>query len=144
MSPDLQGCGVLQAYGVTDKGRVRPTNEDCFAVDEQLRLCVVADGMGGHRAGEVAARMAVDGVVDFVGHAMGRRDTEPADTWPYGYDRSVSEAGNLLRTAIQLANVKILQAAGGADELNGMGTTIVAAFVQGRRLSVAHVGDSRL
>ena len=56
----------LQAYGLTDKGRVRPTNEDCFAIHEELGLCVVADGMGGHNAGEVAARLAVDAVVDFV------------------------------------------------------------------------------
>ena len=126
----------LRAYGLTDKGRVRPTNEDCFAIDEALGLCVVADGMGGHNAGEVAARLAVDAVVDYV-----RR---PDVTFPFGVDPALSEAGNVLRTAILLANVQIREVAISSDVYAGMGTTIVAAQVTGGRLSVAHVGDSRL
>ena len=126
----------LRAYGLTDKGRVRPTNEDCFAIDEALGLCVVADGMGGHNAGEVAARLAVDAVVDYV-----RR---PDVTFPFGVDPALSEGGNVLRTAILLANVQIREVAISSDVYAGMGTTIVAAQVTGGRLSVAHVGDSRL
>jgi serine/threonine protein phosphatase PrpC len=126
---------MLQAYGISDKGRVRPTNEDCFAADEALRLCVVADGMGGHNAGEVAARIAVDAVVELV--------RDGADGWPFGVDPGLSDAGNLLRTAIYLANLRILETAIGAEEYEGMGTTIVAALVAGDRLSVGHVGDSR-
>jgi serine/threonine protein phosphatase PrpC len=144
---------VLRAYGLTDKGRVRPTNEDCFAIQEELGLCVIADGMGGHNAGEVAARLAVDAVADFVrersasllddrsASLSGERDT---DAWPFGYDPSLSADGNLLRTAIHLANVQILEAAISSNDYAGMGTTIVAARVAGGRLSVAHVGDSRL
>src|SRR5437667_6838571 len=98
MSPDLQGCGVLQAYGVTDKGRVRPTNEDCFAVDEGLRLCVVADGMGGRNAGEVAARIAVDAAVDFIA-GLHAGQPEHAAAWPLGFDPSLSRSGNLVRPA---------------------------------------------
>ena len=60
---------MLRADGVTDRGRIRPTNEDCYGIDVELRLCVVADGMGGHRAGEIASRMAVDVVVDYVGRS---------------------------------------------------------------------------
>jgi len=126
---------VLQAYGITDKGRVRPTNEDCFAADEALRLCVVADGMGGHNAGEVAARIAVDAVVELVRDGAAGR--------PFGADPALSDAGNLLRTAIYVANARILETAIGAEEYAGMGTTIVAALVAGDRLSVGHVGDSR-
>ena len=172
---------MLRAYGLTDKGRVRPTNEDCLAIREELGLCVIADGMGGHNAGEVAARLAVDAVVEFIGErcarpeparetsrsaegakAAGEREAlrlaahpEPvegraprsgqADTaWPFGDDASLSVDGNLLRTAVYLANVQILETAISADRYAGMGTTIVAARVSGRGLSIAHVGDSRL
>ena len=130
---------MLRAYGVTDKGRVRPTNEDCFGIHDRLPLCVVADGMGGHNAGEVAARIAVDAVVDFL-REQGTED----DAWPFGFDPSLSEAGNRLRTAIHVAHVRILETSATAREYLGMGTTVVAALVCGARLSAAHVGDSRL
>lgn len=134
---------MLRAFGISDKGRVRPTNEDCFAIEEALGLCVVADGMGGHNAGEVAARMAVDTVVDYVR----TRSAAPSDAhgaWPFGFDAGISVEANVLRTAIHLANIHILEAAIGADTYAGMGTTVVAARVSGGRLTVAHVGDSRL
>jgi len=131
---------LVRAYGLTDKGRVRSTNEDHFAVDERLPLLVVADGMGGHNAGEVASHVAVDAIVGFVADAR-----EPTfDTWPFGFDRSLSDEGNVLRTAVHLANTRVLEIAGTAEEYAGMGTTVVAAIVRGDRLSVAHVGDSRL
>ncbi len=130
---------VLRADGVTDKGRVRPTNEDCWAFDEARNLCVVADGMGGHQAGEVAARIAVDTVVRFLAS-----DTTAVADWPFGYDPSLSFSGNRVRTAIHLAHVQVLQAAVASNRYSGMGTTIVAAFVDGNRLCVGHVGDSRL
>jgi len=126
---------VLLAYGRTDKGR-RPTNEDCFTIQAELGLCVIADGMGGHNAGEVAARLAVDAVVEFV------RSSDR--TWPFGYDAALSVEGNVLRTSVHLAHVRILEAASSLNGCAGMGTTIVAARVVGGRLSVAHVGDSRL
>ena len=149
----------LQAYGLTDKGRVRPTNEDCFSIQEELGLCVIADGMGGHNAGEVAARLAVDAVVDFVQErslsanrraslslraTSGQAGEPDASAWPFGFDPSLSADGNLLRTAIHLANVQIREAAISSHDYAGMGTTIVAARVAHGRLSVAHVGDSRL
>jgi protein phosphatase len=140
---------VLRAYGCTDKGRIRPTNEDCFAIDTALGLCVVADGMGGHNAGEVAARIAVDMVVDVVGEREARRSAEGAKAarldWPLGYDDAVSPDANVLRTAIQLANLQILEAGMTTNAHAGMGTTIVAARVAADgRLAVAHAGDSRL
>jgi protein phosphatase len=128
---------VLQAWGFSDKGTVRPTNQDRFAIDESLRLCVIADGMGGHNAGEIAAHTAVDAVLDVV------RDKERLG-WPFGVDPSLSEAGNLIRTAIHLANMQVLEQAGRSSAYAGMGTTIVAALVVDGRMSVGHVGDSRL
>ena len=68
-----------RAYGVTHTGRIRESNEDCFALDEDLQLYVVADGMGGHNAGEVAARLAVDSIVEFIRETSGPR--------PFGADR---------------------------------------------------------
>ena len=78
---------MLRAFGVTDRGRIRPTNEDCFGIDPALELCVVADGMGGHNAGEVASRIAVEAVLDYVAN------NAVTTTWPYGYDDVVSERG---------------------------------------------------
>jgi protein phosphatase len=136
---------VLRAYGLSDKGRIRPTNEDCFAVQEELGLCVVTDGMGGHNAGEVASRLAVDAVVDYVGRRGGNlSDERRPGAWPFGFDPSLSAGGNLLRTAILLADMQIREAAVASHDYAGMGTTIVAARVTEGRLSVAHVGDSRL
>jgi PPM family protein phosphatase len=131
---------VLRAFGLSDKGRIRPVNEDCFAVDEELGLCVVADGMGGHKAGEIAAQLAIEAVVDVVRSAT---PANGAQAWPFGYDASLSDDGNLLRTAVHVASTQVLEAAS-TDELAGMGTTIVAVRVAGGRLAVAHAGDSRL
>jgi PPM family protein phosphatase len=137
--------GVLRAHGVTDKGRVRQINEDCFLVDESLRLCVIADGMGGHNAGEVAARLAVDAVGEHIREALATPgDAEDTGAWPFGFHTRFSRAGNILRTAIHIANVQVLETALATQECSGMGTTIVAALLVGDTLSVAHVGDSRL
>jgi protein phosphatase len=141
---------VLRAHGVTDKGRVRPINEDCYLVDERLRLCVVADGMGGHNAGEVAAKMAVDAVGQYVGGASSLNSSlmplqsDDGGAWPFGFEPSLSTGGNLLRTAVHIANVQVLESAATIQAYAGMGTTIVAALVRDNTLSVAHVGDSRL
>jgi len=127
---------VLSAFGVTDKGRIRLSNEDCFAIHEQLGLAVVADGMGGHNAGEVAARMAVDTVVDYF--------SSDQSGWPFGFDPALSAEGNGMRTAILLANARVLESSITSDRYAGMGTTIVAMRVTASRLICGHVGDSRL
>ena len=129
---------MLRAHGVTDRGRIRPTNEDCYGIDQELHLCVIADGMGGHRAGEIAARMAVDAVMEYVSRSA------VTTTWPFGFDPAISEAGNLLRTAVHVANSRIFEAALTTPDYFGMGTTAVAVLERGGVLSVAHVGDSRL
>jgi PPM family protein phosphatase len=127
---------VLRAFGFSDRGSVRPANEDRFAIAEDLGLCVVADGMGGHNAGEVASQLAVDAIVDVVRHGP--------DGWMFGYDPLLSDDGNLLRTAVHVASLQVAEAAAASEEYAGMGTTIVAARVIGQRLVVAHAGDSRL
>jgi len=127
---------LLKAWGITEKGGVRPTNEDCFVIDDSLRLLLVADGMGGHRAGEVAAHLAADAILDLLRH--------PPSDWTHGYDPALSPAANLLKTSVHFANEIVLKTADQSDRYTGMGTTIVAALVIGDRLAVAHVGDSRL
>ena len=117
---------------------MRATNEDCFGIDDERGLCVVADGMGGHNGGEVASRIAVTGVTEYI------RTSDTEEGWPFGFDGILSEAANRLRTAVCVANGQILDAADNRRDLSGMGTTIVAALVDGDILAVAHVGDSRL
>ena len=129
---------MLVAFGVTDRGSVRPTNEDCFGIDLNAQICVIADGMGGHNAGEVASRMAVDAVLEYVGTCG------VTTTWPFGYDDRLSRRANLLATAVKVANSRIFDAAAASPQCAGMGTTVVAALVNDGLLTVAHVGDSRL
>jgi len=131
---------VVEAYGLSDRGPVRKSNEDCFISDPALRLFVVADGMGGHSAGEVASNLAVETTESFI-----RRTDEDAEfSWPYGIEPGLSFSGNRLRTAVHLANRRIFRAAERYDEYTGMGTTLVGALISGQRMAVANAGDSRL
>jgi protein phosphatase len=96
--------------------------------------------MGGHAAGEVASRLAVEAIENFV-----RRSRDPCSfSWPCGVDRDLSYAGNRLRTAIQLANRRVFRDAESHDDYNGMGTTVVCALVTDVGVAIGHVGDSRL
>jgi serine/threonine protein phosphatase PrpC len=131
---------VIDAQGLTDPGPVRKTNEDCFFCDPVLGLFMVADGLGGHAAGEVASSLAVETISGFI-----RRTADDGEfSWPYGFDSTLTFAGNLLRTAVHLANRRVFRAAERNDEYTGMGTTVVAALVSGARLAVINAGDSRL
>jgi len=130
----------VHAFGVSETGPVRHMNEDCFVSAEDLRLFVVADGMGGHAAGEVAAKLAVESIENFI-----RRSHETTDfSWPYGIDPTLSYEANRLKTAVNLANRRINRMAENHDDYLGMGTTVVCALVSHGQLVVAHVGDSRL
>jgi PPM family protein phosphatase len=131
---------VVEAHGLSTGGPVRKTNEDSFLSDPGLQLFVVADGMGGHAAGEVASNLAVETIAGFM-----RRTAEDEEfSWPYGVEPGLSFSGNRLRTAVHLANRRVFRAAERHDEYTGMGTTIVGAFISGTCLTVANAGDSRL
>jgi protein phosphatase len=131
---------MLASFGVSDAGPVRSNNEDCFLADDRLSLYVVADGMGGHAAGEVASRLAVDAIEGFI-----RSAGDPAEfATACGIDPELSYAGNRLRTAICLANRRVFEMAGANPEYAGMGTTVVCALLTGTTLTIGHVGDSRL
>jgi protein phosphatase len=131
---------VIRAFGVSEAGTVRKNNQDRFIANEHLRLFAVADGMGGHRAGEVASRLAIEALDAFITRSAGDTDF----TWPFGIDATLSLTGNRLRTGIHLANRNIVQAAQKSEQYSGMGTTIVSLLVNGSKLAVGHVGDSRL
>ena len=133
-------CAVFRAHGATNKGQVRPTNEDCFVIDERLRLCVVADGMGGHNAGEVASKMAIETLEAFIRKSAGE---EKDITWPYGLEAHLTFEANRLKTAVKLANKKVWKAADNREDYTGMGTTLVAALVSGKVVTVGSAGDSR-
>lgn len=130
----------LTAYGVTHPGRVRPNNEDALLWDASGGLFVVADGMGGHQAGEVASRMAVETVQSFLEASRGDHDL----TWPFGFDPALSMNANRLVTAVRLANRKVFQAGEDKPDLAGMGTTIVVALIDNETLTFCGVGDSRI
>ena len=128
----------LSAYGATHPGR-RASNEDSLLVEPSLGLFVVADGMGGHKAGEVASRIAVDAIREFI-----EESGSPDITWPYGLDRELSMDANRLRTAVRVANERVLEASEKRSDYTGMGTTVVAVLAAADRLVFVGVGDSRV
>jgi serine/threonine protein phosphatase PrpC len=130
---------MIEAYGRTDVGRRRKVNEDSFLVAPDASLYAVCDGMGGHNAGEVASRMAIETLLAFVGKSA----VEQEITWPWGLDANLSFDANRLKTAIRLANSRVFQAADNREELTGMGTTVVATVVTANVLTIGSAGDSR-
>ncbi len=115
---------MLDAFALSDKGCVRSNNEDYCLIEPELGLYVLADGMGGANAGERASRLAVDTVAEAV-HTAQRRDSQ------------------VLLSAVEEANRRVLEAAHHDATLEGMGTTLVAALENGGDLCIASVGDSR-
>lgn len=125
---------------MTHVGLQRDHNEDSFAVLSEYDLFIVADGMGGHRAGDVASRLATDAVAEFF------RTTAQEDvTWPFHFDTNLSEEENRLLAGIRVANRQVFERGARSRECAGMGTTIVGALFSKHknRLFVGHVGDSR-
>jgi PPM family protein phosphatase len=125
---------------LTDVGRKRKGNEDSLFVNADQKLFVVADGMGGHAAGEVASRIAVDAINEFICLTAGDEEI----TWPFGLDENMSYDGNRLKTAVRFANRKVLEATKERAEYEGMATTVAAVLVDGEAANLAHVGDSRV
>ena len=109
-------------------------------VDLALGVFIVADGMGGHNAGEIASRLASDTIRGFL-----KRTNEVDEfTWPFGLDPRLSYDANRLLTAVKLANRRVFRAGESRDDYTGMGTTVVAVVAGRNRASYAAVGDSRI
>ncbi len=130
---------AIDAFGLTDVGRKRKHNEDAYALDVNEGLFIVADGMGGHAAGEVAAKITVETIGEFI---AATRQKEEA-TWPFRYDHELEFNSNRLAIAIEKANERVMAAVAAQPWLKGMGTTVVAGLINEKTLSLAHVGDSR-
>ena len=123
----------MQCWGLTDPGCVRPQNQDIYHIeklDGSTMLCVVCDGMGGAKSGNVASSLAADVFVQEV-----RRNWKPS--------LDAERLEQLLRGAVKLANFTVFDQAQQFEEFHGMGTTLVAALVHGRKATIVHVGDSR-
>jgi len=131
----------LSSHGATDVGRLRSHNEDSIAMSPDRSVFVVADGLGGHNGGEVASRLAIETITGFVRLAAERPDM----TWPFEYVNSLSRPANVLIAAIKVANLNILNKASKAQELQGMGSTVVVLFFgDDNKAYLGHLGDSRI
>lgn len=126
------------SYAITDKGIVRPRNEDSYLQDDDLHLYVVADGMGGHKGGDVASSMAVAEIEKVVRSWKPGRNDEMT-----GVDGPVPEEEARLVTALKRANTRIWKESEQNPERRGMGTTSTGLLLSDGQATVAHVGDSR-
>ncbi len=124
---------------ITDVGRVREHNEDAIGANLSAGLLVLADGMGGYNAGEVASGIAVKTVLELVSEACRREDRGAVEP-----ETGMMRQSIVLRDAITRANKVINQTAKSQPQCEGMGTTLVACLFYDNRVSIAHVGDSRL
>jgi protein phosphatase len=125
----------------TDPGLRRSSNEDSYCTRSDLGLFVVADGMGGHAAGEVASRLAVDTIQTFISETAG---ADKNRTWPFPFEPQISLEGNRLKAGFRLANRQIANAMADSSDLRGMATTASAVLAGAHNVCVAHVGDSRV
>jgi len=138
MSKDKSLRGKIQFSELTDTGMVRDHNEDAIGTNEDMGLMILADGMGGYNAGEVASGIAVQTITDLAvegAHREERNDTDP--------NTGLMRQTIVLRDAVARANKIIYQTAQSQTHCEGMGTTLVAAMFYDDKISIAHVGDSR-
>ena len=133
---------IAKAAGLTDVGLKRELNEDSFSTDTKMGLFVVADGMGGHLAGEVASRVAVD-LINKSYKKWVDSDAPEEDLFDYP-DQSLSKVGNYIQSSIRLANKVIHEMAAEYKDYNGMGTTVAVLAVIPDLIITANVGDSRI
>ncbi|MDK2123214.1 Stp1/IreP family PP2C-type Ser/Thr phosphatase [Parachitinimonas caeni] len=130
---------AIEMQGISDSGMVRGHNEDAIGYKPELGLAILADGMGGYNAGEVASGIAVTLISEGVKGAlesMAPHRPEPMSGKPLAH--------RILRDEIEKANLAIFQTAQSQPQCAGMGTTLVAALFYDNRLTIAHVGDSRV
>lgn len=128
----------MVAAGRTDVGCVRKHNEDNFLIDSELGLFIVADGLGGHAAGEVASQIVIDKMGQFVSQTV-----EQDRTWPLEYDVNLAYDANRLKVALLLTDQAILDDIHSNPERESMGSTVVACLIHENKATLVHVGDSR-
>lgn len=124
----------------TDRGHKRILNEDSLCLNEAIGLFVLADGMGGHKAGEVASRLAVEIITKGIEKVF----LKDKHSMLGEYREEFSKENNVLASSVRLANIKIYEIARKRSECSGMGTTVVSVLLRNSIMSMAHVGDSRI
>jgi len=130
---------IIEVANISDTGQKRPHNEDSAVTDTSLGLAIVADGMGGYKAGEVASAIAAQMILDDLHAALG------GSTKGHGNDAAgLSYPSRVLRDAVAHANAEVYRTAQEVPQCQGMGTTVVAILYHGDKVSIAHVGDSRV
>ncbi|MBC7544000.1 MAG: Stp1/IreP family PP2C-type Ser/Thr phosphatase [Candidatus Sericytochromatia bacterium] len=127
----------MRIFGITDKGIVRETNQDSFATEPRLGLMIVADGMGGHAAGEQASSSAVMTVLEVFSRYDFAKGTLGGSEETYTVDQ-------IIALALQEANERIMIASVSDASLQGMGTTAIVAVQRDQALHIGHIGDSRV
>ncbi|MBI5185571.1 MAG: Stp1/IreP family PP2C-type Ser/Thr phosphatase [Nitrospinae bacterium] len=130
----------LVGLGKTDTGMKRKINQDAIACREDLGLFVVADGMGGHKAGEIASGIVIDSMTRFIKATKEDQNI----TWPFPYDDKYSYEGNRLGVSIKIANQLIFHESKAEESFKGMGSTVAAILFSEATSHFAHVGDSRI
>ncbi len=138
MSKDNSLRGKIQFAEITDTGMVREHNEDAIGTNGDMGLIVLADGMGGYNAGEVASGIAVQTIADLAAEGANREERSDIDPHTGMMRQTI-----VLRDAVARANKIIFQTAQSQTHCEGMGTTLVAAMFHDNKISIAHVGDSR-
>jgi protein phosphatase len=128
----------IESAGLTDVGMRRKNNEDSLFLDEKKQFYVVADGMGGHQAGEVASSMVVETLWEYIKRFNGNQEVEELED----HDDSLSKEANRLLSGIQLANKSVYQASQSNETYRGMGSTVSAVYFTDSTLIAANVGDS--
>jgi protein phosphatase len=131
----------IEAWGATDVGLKRRLNEDVYCLDREAGVYIVADGMGGHAAGEVASRVATDEIV----RSFRNEDDDTDETWPEHWNPDYSAVANKIVDAIVAGHHRVTTVMNNDAELKGMGTTVVVAAHQlgDNKVIICHVGDSR-
>ncbi len=130
----------FRSYGITDPGKVRPANEDSFLIDEERRLYIVADGMGGHQGGGYASKHAVEGIRD----ELILLENSQESTQPVGDLGGRTQSQIRLLHSMHNTNEYLFKKAQEDSSLRGMGTTVIALQFDHKFANIAHVGDSRL
>ena len=138
MSKDKSLRGKIKFAELTDTGKVRDHNEDAIGLNSDMGLLVLADGMGGYQAGEVASSIAVQTITDMALEGATREERDDIDPHTGLMRQTI-----VLRDAVARANKIIFQTAQSQTHCEGMGTTLVAAMFYDNKISIAHVGDSR-
>lgn len=129
---------LIESAGITDRGRKRQANEDALFLEDSMGLYVVADGMGGHLAGEVASRMVVETIGDYIRSCQENAENET----PIYCNQTLSKEANRLMSGIHLSNKAVHEAARDNKSYRGMGSTVSAVYFTDGTLIAANVGDS--